>query len=799
MNDHVKYTLDESEIPKAWYNIAADLPAPPVPPLHPGTGQPIGPDDLAPLFPMALIQQEVSAERWIEIPDPVRDVYRQWRVTPMHRARRLEKALGTPAKIYYKYEGTSPSGSHKPNTAVPQAFYNKEAGVKRISTETGAGQWGSSMAFAGALFGIQVKVYMVKISFNQKPYRKALMQAFGAECVASPSNETESGRAILAADPNSPGSLGIAISEAVEVAAKNDDTKYALGSVLNHVLLHQTVIGLEALKQMEVAGDYPDVLIGCAGGGSNFAGLVFPFIGEQLRGGKKVRAIACEPSACPTLTRGKFAYDFGDTGHLTPLVKMHTLGSTFIPPAFHAGGLRYHGMAPLVSHLQEARSDRGQGVPPAALLRSGDPVRQGRRHHPGARVEPRGARRHRRGAALQGGGRVPSDLVQPIGTRSLRHGRLHRVLERQPRRSRLRREGADRRARRAAAGRGGLRAQSRCRGPTAVKRRASAVAGFQELSGVRLGSSLAQEDLARPVLDHVGQELALLRSEDPEHRVRTPTRLDEAFAQDGGLLLAQGVQRRLEVVRLEGVHQLEQLVSARVQPVLVVEQLLLHRLQLIDLKGREHQLLRESPEARPVLALGSCAKFLVDASPQLDGHRGSLAGFERRVHFDERIGGSLHALFEGVRGPAHRAIELGGIRTSRSHDGDGGGAELLTGLAAGLEVCLEVVGDHPQGLLLSGAQVPVAPSHLDHHPDGPGELPVALGGQLLRRRLVGRGFFLDRRGAGGRSHDGDGPDDGRQPAQPGSFLGLALHAIQSRASGPRCTPPGAFETILHRP
>mgnify|MGYP003411962787 CR=1 FL=1 len=353
MNDHVKYTLDESEIPKAWYNIAADLPTPPVPPLHPGTGQPIGPDDLAPLFPMALIQQEVSAERWIEIPDPVRDVYRQWRVTPMHRARRLEKALGTPAKIYYKYEGTSPSGSHKPNTAVPQAFFNKEAGVKRISTETGAGQWGSSMAFAGALFGIQVKVYMVKVSFDQKPYRKALMQAFGAECVASPSTETESGRAILAADPNSPGSLGIAISEAVEVAAKNDDTKYALGSVLNHVLLHQTVIGLEALKQMEVAGDYPDIVIGCAGGGSNFAGLVFPFIGEQLRGGKKVRAIACEPSACPTLTRGKFAYDFGDTGHLTPLVKMHTLGSTFVPPAFHAGGLRYHGMAPLVSHLKD--------------------------------------------------------------------------------------------------------------------------------------------------------------------------------------------------------------------------------------------------------------------------------------------------------------------------------------------------------------------------------------------------------------------------------------------------------------
>lgn len=353
VNDHVKYTLDESEIPKAWYNIAADLPVPLSPPLHPGTGQPIGPDDLAPLFPMSLIQQEVSAERWIEIPEPVRDVYRQWRVTPLYRARRLEKALGTPAKIYYKYEGTSPSGSHKPNTAVPQAFYNREAGIRRISTETGAGQWGSSLAFAGALFGIAVKVYMVKVSFDQKPYRKALMQAYGAECVASPSNETESGRAILAAHPNSPGSLGIAISEAVEVAAKNDDTKYALGSVLNHVLLHQTVIGLEALKQLEMAGDFPDFVIGCAGGGSNFAGIAFPFLGEQLRGGKKVRVVACEPAACPTLTRGKYAYDFGDTGKLTPLVKMHTLGSSFIPPAFHAGGLRYHGMAPLVSHVQE--------------------------------------------------------------------------------------------------------------------------------------------------------------------------------------------------------------------------------------------------------------------------------------------------------------------------------------------------------------------------------------------------------------------------------------------------------------
>ncbi len=353
MSDSVKYLLDESRMPKDWYNIAADLPEPLPPPLHPGTGQPIGPDDLAPLFPMALIQQEVSTERHIEIPEPVRDIYRQWRPSPLYRARRLEKALDTPARIYYKYEGVSPSGSHKPNTSVPQAFYNKEAGIKRISTETGAGQWGSALAFAGALFGIHVKVFMVKVSFQQKPYRKALMEAYGAECVASPTNETQAGRAILEKDPNTTGSLGIAISEAVEVAATHDDTKYALGSVLNHVLLHQTILGQEAMLQMEMAGDYPDVLVGCTGGGSNFAGLVHPFLGAQLRGGTKVDIVACEPTACPTLTRGKYAYDFGDTGHLTPLVKMHTLGSAFVPPGFHAGGLRYHGMAPIISHLQE--------------------------------------------------------------------------------------------------------------------------------------------------------------------------------------------------------------------------------------------------------------------------------------------------------------------------------------------------------------------------------------------------------------------------------------------------------------
>ncbi|HMR70893.1 MAG TPA: TrpB-like pyridoxal phosphate-dependent enzyme [Rubrivivax sp.] len=348
-----KFLLDESRMPPHWYNIAADLPVPLAPPLHPGTMQPVGPDDLAPLFPMALIMQEVSAEREIEIPEPVREVFRLWRPSPLVRAHRLEKALGTPAKIYYKYEGVSPAGSHKPNTAVPQAWYNAQAGVKKLSTETGAGQWGSSLSFAGALFGIEVQVFQVRVSYDQKPYRRALMETYGATCVASPSNLTQSGRAILAKNPDHPGSLGIAISEAVEVAATHDDTKYALGSVLNHVLLHQTIVGQEAMLQLEMAGDDPDVIVGCTGGGSNFAGISFPFIGQQLRGGRKRRIVAVEPAACPSLTRGKFAYDFGDTAHLAPLTKMHTLGSTFTPPGFHAGGLRYHGMAPLVSHLKE--------------------------------------------------------------------------------------------------------------------------------------------------------------------------------------------------------------------------------------------------------------------------------------------------------------------------------------------------------------------------------------------------------------------------------------------------------------
>jgi tryptophan synthase beta chain len=352
MSDTVKYVLDETRLPTHWYNLAADLPSLPPPPLHPGTRQPIGPADLAPLFPMALIAQEVSTARDVEIPGPVRDVYRQWRPTPLFRARRLEQALQTPARIYYKYEGVSPAGSHKPNTAVAQAFYNKQEGVSRLVTETGAGQWGSSLAFAGAVFGLQVDVFMVRVSFDQKPYRRALMESYGARCVASPSTETASGRAALDARPDHPGSLGLAISEAVEVAAQRDDTKYALGSVLNHVLLHQTVIGQEAIAQFDIADDYPDVVIGCAGGGSNFAGIAFPFIGAAQRAGSSIRVLAVEPAACPSLTRGTYAYDFGDTGHLTPLVKMHTLGSTFVPPGFHAGGLRYHGMAPMVSHLR---------------------------------------------------------------------------------------------------------------------------------------------------------------------------------------------------------------------------------------------------------------------------------------------------------------------------------------------------------------------------------------------------------------------------------------------------------------
>ena len=361
MVERTRFTLDEKQIPKSWYNIAADLPVPQAPPLHPGTHQPLGPADLAPLFPMALIMQEVSAEREIEIPEPVRALYAQYRPSPLVRALRLEKALDTPAHIYYKNEGGSPAGSHKPNTAIPQAFYNKEEGIKRIATETGAGQWGSALAYAGAMFGVEIKVYMVRASYDQKPYRRLMMETYGASVVPSPSMETEAGRAILAEHPDSPGSLGIAISEAVEDTVKRDDTHYSLGSVLNHVLLHQTIIGEESIIQMEMAGEEPDVIIGCAGGGSNFAGISFPWLGRTFRGGRKYQVIAVEPLAAPTLTRGRYAYDYGDTAKMAPMVKMYTLGHDFIPEPIHAGGLRYHGMSPLVSLLKhegfiEARS-----------------------------------------------------------------------------------------------------------------------------------------------------------------------------------------------------------------------------------------------------------------------------------------------------------------------------------------------------------------------------------------------------------------------------------------------------------
>lgn len=369
----VKYLLDEKDIPKKWYNVAADLPKPLDPPLNPQTMEPLGPQDLAPLFPLELIKQEVSAERWIDIPQELREIYRTWRPSPLIRARKLEEHLKTPAKIFFKYEGVSPPGSHKPNTSVAQAYYNMKEGIERLSTETGAGQWGSSLAFACKMFDLECKVYMVKCSFEQKPYRKIMMKTWGAECVASPSMDTDTGKAILEKDPDCPGSLGIAISEAVEDAVKHENTHYSLGSVLNHVMLHQTVIGLETKKQLEMAEvDSPDIIIGCVGGGSNFAGLAFPFIPDRLNEGKDIRFIGVEPASCPTMTKGPFTYDFGDTAKMTPLVKMYTLGHGFIPPGIHAGGLRYHGMAPLVSALAnegiiEARAEHQLGCFKAAV------------------------------------------------------------------------------------------------------------------------------------------------------------------------------------------------------------------------------------------------------------------------------------------------------------------------------------------------------------------------------------------------------------------------------------------------
>ncbi len=352
MAKRTKFILDETEIPTQWYNILADLPEPLPPVLHPATNEPITPDDLAPLFPMELIKQEVSTERWIDIPEEVRDIYQLWRPTMLYRAHRLEKALDTPAKIYYKYEGTSPPGSHKPNTAVAQAYYNKKEGIKRITTETGAGQWGSALSFAGVSFGLEIKVYMVAISYHQKPYRRVMMQTWGANCVPSPSKDTKTGRQMLEKDPDCPGSLGLAISEAVEDAVSRDDTHYSLGSVLNHVLLHQTVNGLETKKLMESIDAYPDIIVGCIGGGSNFAGLYLPFVKDKIDGTKPdLRIINVEPASCPTVTKGLYAYDHGDSAGLTPLIKMHTLGHGFIPPPVHAGGLRYHGMAPIICHL----------------------------------------------------------------------------------------------------------------------------------------------------------------------------------------------------------------------------------------------------------------------------------------------------------------------------------------------------------------------------------------------------------------------------------------------------------------
>jgi tryptophan synthase beta chain len=357
-----KYLLREDQLPRHWYNILADLKSPPAPVLHPQTKKPVTPQDLAPLFPMAIIEQEMSTRREVPIPDEVRSAMLLWRPSPLYRAERLERAIGTRSHVYYKYEGVSPAGSHKPNTAVAQAYYNAQEGVKRLATETGAGQWGSSLAFAGQLFGLEVTVYMVRISYEQKPYRRSMMQTWGAKVFASPTDLTNAGRSILAKDPRSNGSLGIAISEAVEDAATHDDTKYSLGSVLNHVCMHQTVIGLEAQEQMKLAGEYPDVVIACHGGGSNFSGIALPFARDKING-RQVRLLAAEPSSCPTLTKGVYAFDYGDTVGLTPIVKMHTLGHDFMPPGIHAGGLRYHGAAPLVSRLLEDGLVEAQAYP----------------------------------------------------------------------------------------------------------------------------------------------------------------------------------------------------------------------------------------------------------------------------------------------------------------------------------------------------------------------------------------------------------------------------------------------------
>ncbi len=369
MTDHTRFLLGESDLPRAWYNINADMPVPPTPVLHPGTKEPVTPDFLGVLFPMDLILQEISTDRYIDIPEEVQEIYKLWRPTPLHRARRLEKALGTPAHIYYKYEGASPVGSHKPNTAVAQAFYNKAAGTRALTTETGAGQWGSALSLACNFFDLDVEVYMVKVSYHQKPYRRILMETYGAQVFASPTDRTQYGQSILAQDPDSPGSLGIAISEAVEAAATSGGAKkYSIGSALGHVILHQTVVGEEAVKQMEMAGEYPDVVIGCIGGGSNYAGLAYPFLRHNLQDGKKTRFVAAEPTAAPSLTRGKYTFDFGDSAGMGPIMKMHTLGHDFVPPPIHAGGLRYHGMAPSLCALYDAGYIDAVAVPQVATF-----------------------------------------------------------------------------------------------------------------------------------------------------------------------------------------------------------------------------------------------------------------------------------------------------------------------------------------------------------------------------------------------------------------------------------------------
>ncbi len=425
-----RVVLPESQIPTHWYNIQADLRSPLPAVLHPGTKQPVGPADLAPLFPMELIKQEVTTDRYVPIPDEVRDVYRLYRPTPLVRAVRLERLLDTPAHIYYKNESVSPAGSHKLNTAIAQAYYNKEAGITRIATETGAGQWGSALAIAGAFLGMHIDVFMVKVSYHQKPYRRSLMETYGAKVTASPSTRTQTGRAMLEKDPDNGGSLGLAISEAVETAVMTPDTRYSLGSVLNHVLLHQTVIGQEAILAMDEAGEYPDVVIACVGGGSNFGGIAFPFMQKRLTEGRRTRFVAVEPASCPTLTRGRYTYDFGDTAGMTPMVKMHTLGHDFMPPGIHAGGLRYHGMAPAVSALVESgdiepRAYRQGPCFEAALMFAADG-----RDHPGAGEQPRHPRGDRRGAGGKAAGREAGDPVQPVRPRSSRPGRLRRVPER---------------------------------------------------------------------------------------------------------------------------------------------------------------------------------------------------------------------------------------------------------------------------------------------------------------------------------------------------------------------------------